>query len=132
MLPAGSSHTGCASAPVLGHETAFETLEETIFVPVQDSALVEQVKAPMKQNADLAALLKESTREADVMTKNAEKAKKKYLTPRKANNRPYEEINAFVGHLAIKHDETREAVSDLNAAMHFVLERDTRVVTLIR
>ncbi|KAK3954455.1 hypothetical protein QBC32DRAFT_396228 [Pseudoneurospora amorphoporcata] len=106
-----------ASIPALEQEAAFEPVQG------QDAALVEQVKALMKQNTDLTALLEESKRKFDVITKNAEKAKKNYISLKKANNRQYEELNAFVGHLAVKHDATRKEVSDLNAAMHFVLER---------
>ncbi|KAL0472481.1 hypothetical protein QR685DRAFT_236999 [Neurospora intermedia] len=89
----------------------------------QDTALVEQLKALMKQNEDLAALLKESKRKLDVMTKNAEKAKKNYVSEKKANKRKYEEMNEFRGSLKVQLDATRQAVADLNAAMHFVLER---------
>lgn len=100
----------------------------------QDTALVEQLKAlvkqsgdVMKQNADLAALLKESKRKLDVMTKNAERAKKNYISEKKANNRKYEdrkeELKQIIGNLNVKHDATRQEVADLNAAMHFVLER---------
>lgn len=77
----------------------------------------------MKQNEDLAALLKESKRKLDVMTKNAEKAKKNYVSEKKANKRKYEEMNEFRGSLKVQLDATRQAVADLNAAMHFVLER---------
>ncbi|KAK3487586.1 uncharacterized protein B0T23DRAFT_446426 [Neurospora hispaniola] len=103
----------------------------------QDTALVEQLKALvkqngdvmkqnedlMKQNADLAALLEESKRKLDVMTKNAERAKKNYISEKKVNKRKYEEMNEFGGGLKVQLDATRQAVADLNAAMHFVLER---------
>ncbi|KAK3502524.1 hypothetical protein B0T13DRAFT_500810 [Neurospora crassa] len=103
----------------------------------QDTALVEQFKALvkqngdvmkqnedlMKQNADLAALLKERKRELDVMTKNAERAKKNYISEKKVNKRKYEEINEIGGSLKVQLDATRYAVADLEAAMHFVLER---------
>ncbi|KAK3339155.1 hypothetical protein B0H65DRAFT_445374 [Neurospora tetraspora] len=103
--------------PVLEQETASEP------VPEQDAALVEQVKALMKQNAHLEALLEETKQKIDVMTKNAERAKKNYISEKKANNRKYEELDEFVGNLNVNHDATRKEVSDLNAAMHFVLEQ---------
>ncbi|KAJ4413974.1 hypothetical protein N0V85_003351 [Neurospora sp. IMI 360204] len=127
-----------ASEPVLEQDTASMPVlaQETAFEPVQghDTALVEQLKALMKQNgdlmkqnADLAALLEESKEKFDVMTKNAERAKKNYISEKKANNRKdeelKEELKQIIGDLNVKHDATRKEVADLNAAMRFVLER---------
>lgn len=89
----------------------------------QNESLMEQNQALIKRNDDLAALLEESQRKTDVMTKNWLKAKKNYISEKKANNRKYEELKAFVGELKVSHDATRKEVSDLDAAMHFVLER---------
>ncbi|EGO58937.1 hypothetical protein NEUTE1DRAFT_136021 [Neurospora tetrasperma FGSC 2508] len=135
------ANTQPTSEPVQEQYTATMSVLEQEPGRGQDTALVEQLKAlvkqngdlmkqnvdALKQNADLAALLKESKRKLDVMTKNAERAKKNYISEKKANNRKYEdrkeELKQIIGNLNMKHDATRQEVADLNAAMHFVLER---------
>ncbi|KAK1777117.1 hypothetical protein QBC45DRAFT_470308 [Copromyces sp. CBS 386.78] len=120
-----------ASMPVPSQNTTFMPAleQEAAFEPAQgqDTASVDQFKALIKQNADLAALLEESKRKFDVITKNAERAKKNYISLRKANNRKYEalkeELKLMLDEQSAKIHAGCKEVGDLNAAIYFVLER---------
>ncbi|KAK3400018.1 hypothetical protein B0T20DRAFT_496252 [Sordaria brevicollis] len=123
IMPTNIQPVEQEGAPELVPDQASALVEQFKAQMKQNEALMEQNQALVKRNDELVALLEESQRKADVMTNNWLKAKKSYISEKKAFTRKYEDLNLCVGSMKTELDETRMEVSELNGAMHFVLEK---------